>query len=230
MCGIDNTLLGCVTKKCCTDRNVKCFSCRKGIKAALICRQRPKLEGCIESYKKVVCKFHADKYPDECIAEYKDVVCKNAKFKSLDGCKSFVDDGVKVEEDGCDDVTCTPVGKKRSAKWCSLKCFTDSEILKEVCDKTNEKRVCECTTCEKVCCKEDNPSCNACQLGVTSEQYCSDNPTAVGCPSGKKQCCDAPKAHCYACQEEITLTEYCEKNPSVAGCSRPCCKAKKVKC
>jgi hypothetical protein len=74
------------------------------------------------------------------------------------------------------------------------------------------------TACDqKVCCQSLDPSCVACNQGITKEKFCKINQDYPGCEK-PKACCKALTAECLACSEDISVDKYCNQNPNTSGC------------
>eukprot|EP00039_Didymoeca_costata_P032092 m.36786 g.36786 ORF g.36786 m.36786 type:complete len:856 (-) comp9187_c0_seq1:246-2813(-) len=73
------------------------------------------------------------------------------------------------------------------------------------------------TYTELCCCSHDTADCLSCKEGLTVQEYCALNPSAVGCP--KPDCCSATTANCISCQLGMTEEELCALVPQTIGCS-----------
>ena len=72
---------------------------------------------------------------------------------------------------------------------------------------------------KRMCCKAMTPECLACDLNISVEEYCKNNPDINGCEKyTEKICCEAMTPECLACDLNISVEEYCKNNPDINGC------------
>lgn len=83
----------------------------------------------------------------------------------------------------------------------------------------NARPNCDTVNTDKLCCKANIASCQACVHSMTVDEYCTKEPETVGCNGSKPNvCCLALTAQCLACKESMSPIEYCQKNPATPGC------------
>merc|ERR1711885_89189 len=94
-----------------------------------------------------------------------------------------------------------------------------------------------------ICCQAHNAQCEACEQGLSEEEYCRKNPrNFLGTPGCEKYqngggskpaaCCRANNAKCLSCAKGMSEEEYCKMKPFTGGCEkyRNCCQAYNAKC
>merc|ERR1711881_707680 len=88
-----------------------------------------------------------------------------------------------------------------------------------------------CPEKPKKCCRAFTLECQACDAGVSEEEFCRRNPHSPVCPQ-KKQCCRAFTLECQACDAGLSEEEFCRRNPHSPVCpqKKQCCRAFTLEC
>merc|ERR1712198_326940 len=61
-----------------------------------------------------------------------------------------------------------------------IKSSSTRYLLVEV-EKENDRENTQTKARDRVCCKANTAECHACSLGMTLEEYCTENPDTIGC-------------------------------------------------